>query len=113
MRQDNPELAQQLYNAVYVQRAEACENSIKDLKNTLKADRQAATVSEPTSSGFCCTRLPTYCSSGFAVAQMDTLRLRLLKIACRVEQTARYIWLHFTSAYPWQSLWRLICQLCI
>src|SRR3989442_10281260 len=30
---------QRLYDAVYVQRAEACENSIKDLKNVLKADR--------------------------------------------------------------------------
>ncbi len=107
---------------IYVQRAEACENSIKDLKNVLKADRlschrfwanqfrlllhAAAYVLL-----FSLRRLAH--GTELAVAQMDTLRLRLLKIACRVEQTARHIWLHFTSAYPWQSLWRLICQRCI
>ena len=114
--------AQRLYDVVYVQRAEACENSIKDLKNVLKADRlschrfwanqfrlllhAAAYVLL-----FSLRRLAH--GTELAVAQMDTLRLRLLKIACRVEQTARHIWLHFTSAYPWQSLWRLICQRCI
>jgi hypothetical protein len=110
-----------LYDDVYVQRAEACENSIKDLKNALKADRlschrflanqfrlllhAAAYVLM-----FALRRLAH--GTELAAAQMDTLRLRLLKIACRVEQTARHVWLHFTSAYPWQSLWRLIAERC-
>lgn len=110
-----------LYDEVYVQRAEACENSIKDLKRALKADRlschrflanqfrlllhAAAYVLL-----FALRRLAH--GTELAVVQMDTLRLRLLKIACRIEQTTRHVWLHFTSAYPWQSTWRLIAQRC-
>jgi hypothetical protein len=116
-----PGRAATLYDDIYVQRAEACENSIKDLKNALKADRlschrflanqfrlllhAAAYVLL-----FALRRLAH--GTELAAAQMDTLRLRLLKVACRVEQTARHVWLHFTSAYPWQPLWRLIAERC-
>lgn len=110
-----------LYDEVYVQRAEACENSIKDLKAALKADRLSC--HRFLANQF---RLLLHCAAyvllfalhrlahgtELATAQMDTLRLRLLKIACRIEQTARHVWLHFTSAYPWQPLWRLIAQRC-
>jgi hypothetical protein len=110
-----------LYDEVYVQRAEACENSIKDLKIALKADRLSC--HRFLANQF---RLLLHCTAyvllfalhrlahgtELAAAQMDTLRLRLLKIACRIEQTARHVWLHFTSAYPWQPLWRLIAERC-
>jgi hypothetical protein len=110
-----------LYDDVYVQRAEACENSIKDLKNALKADRlschrflanQFRLLLHATAYVllFALRRLAR--GTELAAAQMDTLRLRLLKIACRVELTARHVWLHFTSAYPWQPLWRLIAERC-
>jgi len=110
-----------LYDAVYVQRAEACENSIKDLKNALKADRlschrfwanQFRLLLHAAAYTLLFVLRRFAHGTELAVAQMDTLRLRLLKIACRVEQTARHIWLHFTSAYPWQSLWRLIAKRC-
>jgi hypothetical protein len=45
-----------------------------------------------------------------AQAQMDTLRLRLLKIAVRVESTARRVWYHLTSSHPWQAIWCLIAN---
>jgi hypothetical protein len=45
-----------------------------------------------------------------ADAQMDTLRLRLLKIGVRVERTARRVWFHLTSSHPWQRLWFLIAS---
>jgi Transposase DDE domain group 1 len=110
-----------LYDDIYVQRAEACENSIKDLKNALKADRlschrflanQFRLLLHSTAYVllFALRRLAH--GTELAAVQMDTLRLRLLKIACRVEQTARHVWLHFTSAYPWQPLWRLIAERC-
>jgi Transposase DDE domain group 1 len=118
---DLPGPAAALYDDIYVQRAEACENSIKDLKNALKADRlschrflanQFRLLLHATAYVllFALRRLAH--GTELAAAQMDTLRLRLLKIACRVEQTARHVWLHFTSAYPWQPLWRRIAERC-
>jgi hypothetical protein len=113
--------AEHLYDRVYVQRAEACENSIKDLKNALKADRLSC-------HGFWANQFRLLLHAAayvlmfqlrrfaqgteLAAAQMDTLRLRLLKIACRVDCTVRRVWLHFTSAYPWQQLWRTIAARC-
>ena len=40
-----------------------------------------------------------------AHAQVETLRLRLLKIGARVKETARCVWLQLASAYPWRALW--------
>ena len=40
----------------------------------------------------------------WAEAQVDTIRLRLLKIAAQVRISARRIWLRYTSAYPWKPL---------
>jgi hypothetical protein len=45
-----------------------------------------------------------------AHAQMDTLRLRLLKIGVRVHRTARRIWFHLASSHPWQTLWARIAR---
>jgi hypothetical protein len=108
-----------LYDDLYVARAEACENSIKDLKNVLKADRLSC-------HGFWANqfRLLLHATAYVLMyelrraakgtelerAQMDTIRLRLLKIGVRVESTARRIWFHLTSSYPWQALWALIAR---
>ncbi len=40
----------------------------------------------------------------WATAQMETIRLRLLKIAAEVRLTARRIWIRYSSAYPWKNL---------
>jgi hypothetical protein len=110
---------QRLYDDEYVMRGETCENSIKDLKNALKADRLSChrfwanqfrlllhaaayvlmTVVRAAASG---TQL--------ANAQMDTLRLRLFKIGVRVESTARRIWFHLSSSHPWQHIWLAIAR---
>jgi hypothetical protein len=42
--------------------------------------------------------------SEWAQAQVGTIRLRLLKIAAQVRITARRIWIRYSSAYPWPSL---------
>jgi hypothetical protein len=36
-------------------------------------------------------------------AQVDTIRLRLLKVAARVRVTARRIWVSYSSAYAWRA----------
>src|SRR5262249_2157964 len=38
-----------------------------------------------------------------AEPQVETIRLRLLKIAAQVRITARRIWIRYTKAYPWKS----------
>jgi hypothetical protein len=43
-----------------------------------------------------------------AAAQVDTIRLKLLKVAARVVISVRRVVLHFSSAYPWQNLFRRI-----
>ncbi len=40
----------------------------------------------------------------WAQAQVDTVRLRLLKIAAEVRLSARRIWLRYSGAYPWKAL---------
>jgi len=39
-----------------------------------------------------------------AELQVETIRLRLLKIAAQVRITARRIWIRYTKAYPWKNL---------
>jgi len=40
-------------------------------------------------------------------AQVDTIRLKLLKIGARVRQTARKVWFHLAYGYPYKSLFTL------
>ncbi len=40
----------------------------------------------------------------WATAQVETIRLRLLKLAAQVRVTARRIWIGYSSAYPWKHL---------
>jgi hypothetical protein len=101
----------------YVERAESCENSIKDLKNVLKADRlschdflanQFRLLLHAAAYVLMFELRRAAHDTELADAQMDTLRLRLLKIGVRVERTARRVWFHLTSSHPWQRLWLLI-----
>jgi hypothetical protein len=40
----------------------------------------------------------------WASAQVETIRLRLLKIAAEVRLSARRIWVRYSRAYPWKNL---------
>ena len=40
----------------------------------------------------------------WASAQVDTIRLKLLKIAAQVRITARRIWVGYSGAYPWKHI---------
>ena len=39
----------------------------------------------------------------WAKHQVDTIRLRLLKIAAQVRVTARKIWIRYSKSYPWKN----------
>src|SRR2546430_5716738 len=55
--------------------------------------------------------LPILVGTEWAEAQVDTIRLRLLKIAAQVRITARRIWIRFSRAYPWQNLFAAACKI--
>jgi hypothetical protein len=55
------------------------------------------------------------CAQGYPPLQLDTLRLRLLKIGGRVRELATRVRLHLASSHPSQPLWELLAaslQLC-
>ena len=45
-----------------------------------------------------------------ATAQVDTIRLKLLKIGAVVKTSVRRLVLHLSSAYPLQALFKLVCE---
>lgn len=111
-------LAGSLYDR-YVQRGEACENSIKDLKCALKADRLSCHRFWANqfrlllhSAAYVLLHALRRFAEGTQLGsvQMDTLRTRLLKIGVRVESTARHIWFHLSSSYPWKELWQTLAS---
>jgi hypothetical protein len=111
--------AQDLYDGCYVERAEACENSIKDLKNALKADRlschrfwanQFRLLLHSAAYVLMYELRRAAHGTELEAAQMDTLRLRLLKLGVQVASTARRIWFHLSAGHPWQALWLLIAR---
>lgn len=101
-----------LYRA-YVQRGR-CEQWIKDFKCAVAADRLSC--SRFAANFFrmllhaAAYRLlhalrsqAAETSTELGRAQFDTLRLRLLKVAALIRQSARRIWIRFPQAYPWQD----------
>jgi DDE family transposase len=48
------------------------------------------------------------CARGYPPLQLDTLRLRLLKIGARVCDLVRHVRLHLASGHPGQALWNLL-----
>jgi Transposase DDE domain group 1 len=46
----------------------------------------------------------------FAKAQVNTIRLRLLKIGAHIDITVRRVWISFSSAYPLANLWSRLFQ---
>lgn len=46
----------------------------------------------------------------FAKAQMNTIRLKLLKIGAQVRVSARKVWISMASSYPYQALFELLYQ---
>ena len=115
---DSPDV---IYDGIYTQRGEM-ENRIKEQQLYLFADRTSCTR-------FIANQFRLLLASAayvliehlrreglkgteLARAQVNTIRLRLFKIAARVVVTVRRVVLHLSSAYPYQSLLeRLVPQL--
>lgn len=107
-----PDSPERIY-AYYCQRGQ-CENYIKELKNAMFADRLSCHAFESNQFRF---YLHTFAyllmfhlreqleGTELARVQMDTLRLRLIKIAARVRVTARRIWLQVSGSHPSIGRW--------
>jgi hypothetical protein len=104
--------AQQLYERLYCARGEM-ENRIKE-QLSLFSDRLSTETMRA-------NQLRLYFSSlayvlvhalrrlalggtEWAQAQVETIRLKLLKIAAQVRVTARRIWVRYAHGYPWKNL---------
>ena len=111
--------AKALYEEVYCRRGMA-ENHIKSWKTHLAADRTSCT--RATANQF---RLFLHAGaywlmwglraamprrSRFSVAQFDTLRLRLIKIAARVIELKTQIRLHLPTSCPDQHILRIVLE---
>ncbi len=97
----------------YVDRGEA-ENWIKDLKRACIADRlsdhrfwanQFRLILHAAAYWLLDTLRRRLCARGHPPLQLDTLRLRLLKVGARVRELASCIRLHLASSHPSQALW--------
>lgn len=99
-----------------------CENSIKELKNALRGDRMSCHTFRANQFRLL-LHMGAYvlmyslreqlAGTNLVYVQMDTLRLRLLKIAAAVSITARRIWLRLSSSHPSLELFRTLgLQLC-
>jgi Transposase DDE domain group 1 len=101
--------AKWLYEEKYCKRAR-CENVIKELR-TVSADR-LSTQSFESNQFRLLLHVFTYIllnevrACGQASERhitLNTLKLRLIKVAVQVEETARRIFLRWPSSYPWQQ----------
>jgi hypothetical protein len=99
------------------------ENRIKELKLDLHSGRTSchrflanqARLLLHTAAGVLMQVLQEAASgTRWATAQFGTMRLRLLKVAARVVESCRRIWIHLPTAYPdratWQHLQRKLCS---
>lgn len=110
-----PGNAQQLYDEIYVHRGDM-ENRIKELKRHLKADRlschrflanQFRLLLHTFAYCFIWCLRESLQGTELACAQVDTIRLKLLKIGARVVQSSRRVWIHMASGYPYKELFTL------
>ena len=101
-----------VYDDIYVLRGDV-ENRIKELKLELKADRLSCHRFLANqfrlllhTAAYCLFWLLRHHLQGteLATAQVNTLRLKLLKIGARIQETSRRIWVHLASGYPYRDL---------
>jgi hypothetical protein len=105
----NPAARQQFYRA----RGDR-ENRIKELKNDLRADKTSCHRFSANQFRLLLTAVAyvlwqtlrkRLAGTEGARAQVGTLQLKLVKVAVRVQETQRRIYLQLASGYPWQRVW--------
>ncbi len=101
-----------VYDDLYVLRGDG-ENRIKELKLKLKADRlschrflayQFRLLLRTAAYRLFWLRRQHLKGTEPATTQVNTLRLKLLKIGARIRETSRRLWVHLTSGYPYRDL---------
>lgn len=104
--------AQNLYEQLYCARGEM-ENRIKEQLSlfsdrlsteTMRANQLRLYLSSLAYVLVHALRRLALAGTEWATAQVQTIRLRLLKIAAEVRLTARRIWVRYSRAYPWKAL---------
>jgi Transposase DDE domain group 1 len=104
--------AQKLYERLYCARGEM-ENHIKEQLSlfsdrlsteTLRANQLRLYFSSLAYVLLHALRRLALAGTAWATAQVETIRLRLLKIAAEVRFTARRIWVRYSRAYPWKAI---------
>jgi hypothetical protein len=110
--------AQNLYEELYCARGDM-ENRIKE-QFSLYADRVSASTMRANQLRMYLSVMAYTLMSGLrrlglkatqlAAAQVETIRLRLLKIGARVRVTVRKIWVEMASSYPYQTLFGQVIQ---
>jgi hypothetical protein len=112
---NKPDDPDELY-AHYTERGET-ENRIKDLKVALKADRlschrfwanQFRLLLHAAAYWLMDTLRSKLVVAGIERMQLDTLRLRLVKIGGRVRELLTKVRLHLASGHPGQHLWEAL-----
>jgi hypothetical protein len=112
--------AQGIYQGFYVQRGNVPERPIGELKNGLNADRlslhhfraNAFKLLEHVMAYALIVlhREATAALPEVAQAEVNTLRVRLWKVAARVTTSVRRIWFHFSETWPYRDLWAQVHQ---
>jgi hypothetical protein len=109
-------IPQRIYDDIYVLRGDI-ENRIKELKLELKADRLSCHRFLPNQFrlylhvfAYCLFLLMRKHLKGTELenAQVNTLRIKLIKIGARIRETSRRIWIHLASGYPYGSLFAML-----
>lgn len=112
-----PGSADYLYDTLYTARGEVENSMIKELKLNLKTDRLschrfAANQFRLLLHAFAYVlwhRLRQRLhGTESATARIETLRLKLIKVAARVRTTVRRIWVELACGYPWKHLWEIL-----
>lgn len=107
---------ERIYDDIYVLRGDI-ENRIKELKLELKADRLSCHRFLANQFrlhlhvfAYCLFLLMRKHLEGTELenAQVNTLRIKLIKIGARIRETSRRIWIHMASGYPYGSLFALV-----
>jgi hypothetical protein len=88
-----------------------CENRIGELKNGFQADRLSCHRFVPNAlrlllHGLAYNLVNLFrrvLARPYRQLQIQTLRLRLFKLGARIHRTARRVWVHFASGWPYQN----------
>ena len=106
-----------MYEDLYCARGEM-ENRIKEQQLALFADRTSTHALRSNQlrlyfSSFAYVLIETLralalVGTELAQAQCDTIRLKLLKIGAQIRITVRNVWIAFSEAYPYASLFQAV-----